>query len=223
MYHKELKKQNEDHMLCGDNKKYAFIILAHPISGCSKGLNGAQTACTVTMDLLNKKGNDFFEMHNSKIAYLITSQVFYELKEKAKKDGVPVSEYSSTLAFVLYSKKLKKHIIFNLGNNLIFLTHGDQCADFIKKGVDCREVVCTTTENVFTKVLAKKQSLDQVESACIFSDGIASAFCENKDLFDMIVKSVSMGDFTLLTDYFESTNNYNGLSFIAFCNTVDKS
>ena len=240
--HKDNGQENQDFIISSSNDKFELIILADGVSTCSKAKEGAEVAAKAIETLFLKKGDWFIKCEDDKQrTELILGHVLRELQDRAKADGVPVEEYSSTLAAVLREKKTNKLLTFNLGNSLIMAiddgkvrilsspsntTHGTAVTTTRKaesladtKVINGTPKITSTQSdkdgNIITKPLYSYGSTPLYENIVICSDGAWEEMFYRGKLIPEISALLVNKQFDTIKEFLEKKNPFDDCSFVA--------
>lgn len=214
-YHHNNSEENQDAVLYGSNKRFEVITLADGVSSCERGKEGAWAACEIVTELLLEKGEYFLEFEKETTADLVTSHILYELEKMAQENKEEVDAYSSTLASILFDKKTKKMLFFNLGDSLILATRGERCGILsvpYEEGSGCP---VTTTRNVSLTVSTEVVDASMFDSVVICSDGAWQYMFERNRLAQDIRTMMAGQRYDELAWYLESQNGEDDYSFIS--------
>lgn len=214
-FHADQKKEKQDAVVFKHNGDYWVISLADGVSTCEKAKAGAETACNTITELLLKKGNFFLAFDDNQIAELALSHVLCELKQQAKQEQSAVDAYSSTLASVLYDRKSKKLLYFNLGDSLILAVENGTCRVLSMPSDSLSGCCVTTTKNAVTMTEARVIPVADMEAVVICSDGAWRQFLEQNRLKPEVASLIAHQEFDQLKEYLIKQNCMDDYSFIA--------
>lgn len=214
-YHHNSSEENQDAVLYGRNKRFEVITLADGVSSCERGKEGAWAACEIVTGLLLEKGDYFLNFEKETTADLVTSHILYELEKKAQQNKEAVDAYSSTLASVLFDKKTKKMLFFNLGDSLILATRGERCGILSVPYEGDGGCPVTTTRNVSLAVNTGVIDASMFDSVVICTDGAWQHMFERNRLTQDIQTMLAGQRYDELAQYLESQNGEDDYSFIS--------
>ena len=102
--HTGRQEENQDAILSGENGRFLALVLADGVSSCQEAGPGARVACRTAADLLLTQGTRFLMCRGRQAATMLLPQILAALTALAEEDGVPLEEYSSTIACVLLDR-----------------------------------------------------------------------------------------------------------------------
>ena len=214
-YHSNNGVENQDVVLSGNTARFAVITLADGVSSCAKSQTGALIASKAITNLLLKKGDYFLEFEKNKTADLAVSHILYELNQTAGEIGDNTKEYSSTISSILYDKRTKKMLFFNLGDGMILSTANGRCSILSIPADSSEGCPVTTTKNVHLMVNTNVIDASEIDSVLICSDGAWKQMFKKNLMRENVQKMVENGDYNNLQTYLESQDIFDDCSFIS--------
>lgn len=215
-HHLELNGENQDAVQQNENARYTVISLADGVSACSQAKRGAEIASTAISNLLFKKADFFLNCDRLQIAGYMLSHIRYELAKQAESSSVPMDEYSSTVASVLYDRRKKRFLYFNLGDSLIMAVERGKCR-IIAIPEDSRDVCCvTTTQDAVMRVQSGVMDASSCESIIICSDGAWRHMFDKNRIKPNVKELLCAGAFDALADYLHAQGCCDDYSFVSF-------
>lgn len=155
------------------------------------------------------------------IAEYTLSHILSELTQQAKTDITELSEYSSTIASVLYDHVTRKLLFFNLGDSIIIAVENGKCK-IVSMPSNSMNGCCVTTtdgaiESIHTGVI-EAASLDVI---IICSDGAWHHMFDKNKLKPAVAAMLCDKAFNELANYLSAQRCYDDYSFISL-DTIQK-
>ena len=220
-YHRESNGENQDVVCQSSNKRYAVISLADGVSTCSRAKQGAEIASEAITNLFLKKADFFLNFDRRQIVEFALSHIRYSLAKQAETDHANICEYSSTVASVLYDRRERKLLYFNLGDSLILAVDQGKCRILSVPANSMDGCCVTTTKDAAMTVQTDVIDAVSFESILICSDGAWAHMFEKNKMKQEVKDLLCVGDFEALAAYLDSQEGYDDYSFVAL-NTVSK-
>ncbi len=213
--HSALNEGNQDAVCYGVNGRYAAISLADGVSSCKRAKAGAEIASRAMTNLLLKKGERFFAFEEQQIAELALSHIFFELRKQAGEAHEDVNAYSSTIASVLFDRKMHRMLCLNLGDGIILAEAGGMCR-VLAMSSDSSDGCCvTTTKNGAAMATVKIVEKCYDGSVAICSDGAWSKMYAKNKLKPEVSALLANHDFDKLKGFLSSQGCADDYSFIS--------
>ena len=209
-YHQSAGTKNQDFVFSGSLGNFSVIALADGVSSCRMARNGAEIACMSFTELMLKLGSKFFgNTDRFSAAKMILAHIRGCL---GRESGSPeISEYSSTIAGVLYDSEHSRILCFNLGDGMIAALSETGCR-VLMRPYEYPEGCCsTTTLNAHKAAGLEIFSTGSENAVIIFSDGAWRQIYRDKRI------SLLNGGlkFSELDEYFAGSSCYDDCSYIA--------
>lgn len=208
-------EENQDVICFDKNNRYTVITLADGVSSCEKAREGAEIASRAITNLFLKKGDYFMDFSKEQISDFAVSHIVYELTKEAKKNGRSVEDYSSTIASVLYDKKKKRILFFNIGDGLIFASDNEKCRILAMPSDSSSGCGVTTTKNISAASTAEIIDAGTIETITICSDGAWKNMINGNRLKREVINMISVGKYDELKDYLEQRPSFDDYSIIS--------
>lgn len=215
MNHAINNQGNQDAVCSKTLGDYMVISLADGVGSCAEAQTGADVACEAVTSLLAEKGEWFFRFDEKRIAELILEHVQYEIKKTAREENKPPEEYASTIASVIFDKRRRRLLCFNLGDGIIIGTENSKCK-ILSMPFESEDGCCVTmTENAVSETNAQIMKSNQIESVIICSDGAWKHFFSRYRLTPQIKQMLIMQDYDALGGFLRHQECSDDYSFIA--------
>lgn len=220
-YHREMGGENQDVISKKEGERYSVISLADGVSTCSRAKTGAAIASAAVANLFFKNASFFLKFDKRQIAEYTLSHILSELTQQAKTDITELSEYSSTIASVLYDHVTRKLLFFNLGDSIIIAVENGKCK-IVSMPSNSMNGCCVTTtdgaiESIHTGVI-EAASLDVI---IICSDGAWHHMFDKNKLKPAVAAMLCDKAFNELANYLSAQRCYDDYSFISL-DTIQK-
>lgn len=214
--HKNKRINNQDVIMSKSNKRYVVLALADGVSSCKESKKGAYIACTEIVKLLLKKASYFLDYDRDKVAKLVMEHISYELSNYAFQKNMNVTELSSTLAGVLYDKKAKKMLYFNLGDSMIISAHKGVCTIVSKPFDSINGCPVTTTKNAYKVIDVDVIENYDLESLLILSDGAWHVILKGENSDCLFGNCIVNNEYDVLSNFLREKDCEDDYSFIAY-------
>lgn len=213
-HHNYENKNNQDAILFKRNQNYCAMVLADGVSTCEQAKMGAKIACQATTDFLLQHAKRIFHMNHLEAAECLIAYTHDCLEKIAKQAEKEVSEYSSTLACVLFDRNKNQFFFCSIGDSLITATKDNNCY-IIAMPSDSRNGCCvTTTPNPIFMAKAGVLDATNIESIMICSDG-AWHFMYHRNRMQQQIKEILIRqDYETLKKTFLEKERFDDCSFI---------
>lgn len=213
-HHNYKSSNNQDAILFKKNGKYSAMVLSDGVSTCEQAKIGAEITCKVVAEFLLKHAERLFNMNECETAESIIAYVLYFLKKRAASDGKNISEYSCTLACVLFDSEKKRMLYFNIGDGLITAIKDDNCY-IVAMPADSRNGCCvTTTYNAASMAKVGIVDTANIESVMICSDGAWHLMYKRSRMQPEIKEMILNQDYDKLKETLLKKERFDDCSFI---------
>lgn len=211
--HRKLGIEKQDNTVYKENSRYVVIVLSDGVSTCSKSFDGARIASNSAADILFEKADYFMEFNPLEVKDYVLSHVLYELS-KSKDESIDISEYSSTLAAVLYDKKEERLLCFNLGDSLIVGSGFGEVKLLSVPSDSTLGCPVTTTKGAtdFTEVSFMNSRYERIT---IFSDGAWREIISRDRIDSEFQELLLVGDYKKMGDFIVGKTPSDDSSFIS--------
>lgn len=214
-YHQLKKGENEDYICSKECEEKTVITLADGVSSCAESKHGAMIAGDAITYLLSKKGVMLMEFDQKQIAKITTKHILYELEQNAIDNNHEITDYSSTVASVMFDKNSRRLLCYNLGDEIIIGVSKGKCR-ILAMPYDSTDGCCvTTTKNSEAEAIVKIINADSIDSVIICSDGAWREMFKSNRIRKDIVDMLTSRDYDALTEYLKSKNSTDDCSYIA--------
>jgi len=162
---------NEDCVASFENRAFRGIAIADGVSACTQSRVGAQIAVETVVRSFRDCGTILWKAGNRKIRDAVFNEVLYALQKRAKQDGIPVEEYSSTLAFAILNKKKNEIFLFSLGDSTILMYAEKNYRVAAAPPLYFGDGVCTTTTDGGHETAYVERRMSEGGNVFLFTDG----------------------------------------------------
>lgn len=192
-FHRDRGEEDQDAVLFGERGRYLALALADGVSACRAAGAGARAACDTAVALLLEYGDLFFSRGGEAAAEWLLDQTSYELAERFGGTGLPLEEYSSTLACVLLDRQAERCLYFSVGDSLILTAGAEGCREVAAPDVCRAGCCCTTTRNALLRAKTGTVDLADCHSLLLCSDGAWRLMYENDRLKPEVAELLQEG------------------------------
>lgn len=190
-------------------------FLGRWVSSCKEAKSGAEIASKAITNLLLKKGAYFLAFEREQSAELAISHILYELRQKAEEDHERITEYSSTIASVLFDKEHDKLLCFNLGDSIIVGAGKGRCRILAMPADSSSGCCVTTTKNAVSMTSVNVIDTSCVESVVICSDGAWRRMFSKNKLKPEVAGLLADSDFKGLKEFLIKQDCFDDHSFVS--------
>ena len=212
--HTGRQEENQDAILSGENGRFLALVLADGVSSCQEAGPGARVACRTAADLLLTQGTRFLMCRGRQAATMLLPQILAALTALAEEDGVPLEEYSSTIACVLLDRVEGKAAYCSVGDSLI-LAAGENGCRVLAMPDSHRDGCCvTTTRGAAQQARAGSFDVGDYHSILLCSDGAWRLMYDKNRLAPPVRHMLLCGNYGGLSYYLNGRESQDDCTFI---------
>lgn len=215
LWHTQTNIENQDAVTYAESDRFTVIALADGVSSCLKARAGAVIACKTASELLLEFAERFIFMDTHDAAKILLDKILQKLDNRAARDKTPVKEYSSTISCVLFDKKNKRIMCWNLGDSMILAAENGRCR-LLAMPIDEGNGICTTTTyGALEEMICRVIDAKDIDSVAAFSDGAWRKIYAGNRLRADTEKLISESNYKGLAKFLKAQECADDFSFVS--------